>query len=64
MIGPGSPGPSLASDGSLGRKIFIGRTVALAEAPILFHLMQRTDSSEKALMLGKIEGKRRRRHLE
>ena len=24
------------------------------------HLMQRTDSSEKTLMLGKIEGKRRR----
>ena len=27
----------------------------------LGHLMQRTDSSEKTLMLGKIEGERRRR---
>ena len=26
------------------------------------HLMQRTDSLEKTLMLGKIEGRRRRRH--
>ena len=26
------------------------------------HLMQRTDSSEKTLMLGKIEGKRKRQH--
>ena len=37
--------------------IFIGRTDAEAEAP--GHLMQRTDSLEKTLMLGKIEGKRR-----
>ena len=27
------------------------------------HLMQRTDSSEKTLMLGKIEGRRRRERL-
>ena len=40
--------------------IFIGRTDAKAEAPILCHLMWRTDSFEKTLMLGKIEGKRRR----
>ena len=40
--------------------IFIGRTDAKDEAPILCHLMQRTDSSEKTLMLGKIEGGRRR----
>ena len=40
--------------------IFIGRTNAKAEAPILIHLMQRTDSLEKTLMLGKIEGRRRR----
>ena len=33
---------------------------AEAEAPILCHLMQRTDSFEKTLMLGKIEGGRRR----
>ena len=40
--------------------IFIGRTVAEAETPILWHLMQRTDSFEKTLMPGKIEGRRRR----
>ena len=40
--------------------IFIGRTDAEAETPILCHLMQRTDSLEKTLMLGKIEGRRRR----
>ena len=32
-----------------------------AEAPILWHLMRRTDSSEKTPMLGKIEGRRRAR---
>ena len=37
--------------------IFTGRTEA--EAPILGHLMQRTDSLEKTVMLGKIEGGRR-----
>ena len=31
-----------------------------AETPILGYLMQRTDSLEKTLMLGKIEGRRRR----
>ena len=40
--------------------IFIGRTNAEAETPILGHLMQRADSFEKILMLGKIEGRRRR----
>ena len=40
--------------------IFIGRTDVEAEAPILFHLMRRADSFEKTLMLGKIEGRRRR----
>ena len=40
--------------------MFIGRTVAEAETPILWHLTQRTDSFEKTLMLGKIEGRRRR----
>ena len=40
--------------------IFIGRTDAEAETPILFHLMRRADSLEKTLMLGKIEGWRRR----
>ena len=42
--------------------MFIGRTDAEAETPIFQpHLMRRTDSFEKTLMLGKIEGKRRRR---
>ena len=40
--------------------VFIGRTDAKAETPIFGHLMQRTDSLEKTLMLGKIEGRRRR----
>ena len=39
--------------------VFIGRTDAEAGAPILGHLMQRTNSFEKTLMLGKIEGRRR-----
>ena len=37
--------------------IFSGR--ADAEAPILWPLIQRADSLEKTLMLGKIEGRRR-----
>ena len=41
-------------------RIFIGRNDAEAETPILGHLMQRTDSLKKTLMLGKIEGRRRR----
>ena len=40
--------------------VFIGRTDAEAETPILWHLMQRMDLLEKTLMLGKIEGSRRR----
>ena len=40
--------------------VFIGRTDAEAETPILGHLMQRADSFEKTLMLGKIEGGKRR----
>ena len=41
--------------------IFIGSTDAEAETPILDgYLMQRTDSFEKILMLGKIEGGKRR----
>ena len=40
--------------------IFIGKTDAEAETPILGHLMRRIDSLEKTLMLGKIEGRRRR----
>ena len=41
--------------------MFIGRTDVEAETPVLGHLMQRADSLEKTLMLGKIEGGRRRR---
>ena len=40
--------------------IFTGGTDAEAETPILCHLMWRTDSLGKTLMLGKIEGRRRR----
>ena len=40
--------------------IFIGRTDAEAEAAILWPQVWRTDSLEKMLMLGKIEGRRRR----
>ena len=37
-----------------------GRTDAKAEAPILWPPDAKTDSLEKTLMLGKIEGRRRR----
>ena len=40
--------------------IFIGRTDVEAETPILWPLMRRTDSLEKTVMLGKIEGRKRR----
>ena len=40
--------------------IFIGRTDAEAETPDFGYLMGRTDSLEKTLLLGKIEGGRRR----
>ena len=40
--------------------ISIGRTGAEAETSILWPLWRRTDSLGKTLMLGKIEGKRRR----
>ena len=39
---------------------FIGRTDAEAELQYFGHLMWRSDSLEKILMLGKIEGRRRR----
>ena len=42
--------------------IFIGRTDAEADIQCFGHLMQRTDSFEKTLMLGKIEGRWRRGH--
>ena len=41
-------------------RVFIGRTDAEAEAPILGHLMRRADSLENTLMLGKTESGRRR----
>ena len=40
--------------------MFFGGTDAEAETPILWHLMRRADSFEKTLMLGGIEGRRRR----
>ena len=40
--------------------VLIGRTDDNAEIPILWPLMQRADSLEKTLMLGKIEGRRKR----
>ena len=39
--------------------IFIERTDTKAETPYFDHLMWRTNSFEKTLMLGKIEGRRR-----
>ena len=41
--------------------VFIGRTDAEAELQYFGHLMRKADSLEKTLMLGKIEGRRRRR---
>ena len=40
--------------------MFIGRTEAEAETPILWPPMRRVDSLEKTLMLGGIEGRKRR----
>ena len=40
--------------------VLIERTDIEAETPILWHLMWRADSFEKTLMLGKIEGRRKR----
>ena len=42
--------------------VFIGRTDVEAELKLQYfvHLMRRADSLEKTLMLGKIEGRRRR----
>ena len=41
-------------------RIFVGRTDAEAETPIFWPPDARADSFEKTLMLGKIEGRRRR----
>ena len=40
--------------------VFIGRIDVEAETEVLGHLMRRADSFEKTLMLGRIEGRRRR----
>ena len=40
--------------------VFIGRTDVEAETPILWPPIQKTDSFEKTLMLGKSEDRRRR----
>ena len=40
--------------------VFIGRTDAEAETPILWPPHVKSDSLEKTLMLGKIEGRRKR----
>ena len=40
--------------------VFIGRTDAKAENRVLWPLMRRVDSLEKTLMLGGIEGRKRR----
>ena len=45
-------------------QIFIGKADAEAETPIFGHLMQRTDSLEKSLMLGKTEARRRKEYRE
>jgi len=41
-------------------RIFIDRVDVDLEAQIIWPLIRRTDSLEKTLMLGKIEGRRRR----
>ena len=46
--------PKYSSEGT-------GRTDAEVETPVLWHMMQRANSLEKALMLGSIEARRRRR---
>ena len=43
-----------------GDQSWIGRTDAKLKPQYFGHLIQRTDSLEKTLMLGKIEGRRRR----
>ena len=52
--------PSLI-DASLLTEATVGKTDAESEAPILRPLMQRVDSLGETLMLGNIEGRRRRR---
>ena len=42
--------------------VFIGRTMLKLKLQYFGHLIRRDDSFEKTLMLGKIEGRRRRGH--
>ena len=62
MVKSGSPldGKELKLVNPKGNQpwMFIGKTVAEAES--FGHLIQKDDSLEKTLMLGKIEGRRRR----
>ena len=55
-----NPWTARRSNLSILKEIFTGRTDAEAELQYFGHLMQRTDSFEKTLILGKIEGRRRR----
>ena len=43
-----------------GRRVFLGRNDAEAELQYFGHLVRRADSLERTLMLGGIEGRRRR----
>ena len=44
--------------------VFIGRMMLKLKFQYFGHLMRRADSFERTLMLGKIEGRRRRGHQE
>ena len=54
------PWTARRSTQSILKEIFIGRTSAEAETQYFGHVMWRTDSFETILMLGKVEGGRRR----
>ena len=40
--------------------VFIGKADVEAETPVLCHMMRRADTLEKTLILGRVEGRRRR----
>ena len=54
------PWPARRSNQSILRGIVIGRLMLKLKLQYFGHLMRRRDSLEKTLMLGKIEGRRRR----
>ena len=54
------PWPARGSNQSILRGIVIGRLMLKLKLQYFGHLMRRRDSLEKTLMLGKIEGRRRR----